>query len=241
MSAVEKEVLLDEQVNVFVESTVAAAELAFEVFRETGTTTANGTVAFVERVPFTEILVSISYAGPWVKNRLSNVTVTGFDGTVYRGKGAGGGSRYLKIFQQYSDITTVSHVHTPYLGAWAQTHRSLPIRYVPVQRFQLGRELPVYIDRRQQEPDFILDQLRENEYTTAILEANGGATVWGKKGLRDTAEFILLLEEGARLQILAEAIGGSREPGPGVLKQQWKMGGLYEKALSLGLLPATDR
>jgi L-ribulose-5-phosphate 4-epimerase len=241
MSAVAQEVLLSPEVNAFVEATVAFAEQAFEVFRKTGTTTANGTVQFVERVPNADILVSVGDAGPWVTNRRSSVSVVGFDGTVYRGKSAAGGTRYLKIFQQHPGITTVAHVHSPYLGAWAQTHRSLPIRYVPVQRFQLAREIPVYIDRRQAEPDFILDKLRENEHTTAILEANGGATVWGRKGLRDTAEFILLLEEGAQLQVLAEAIGGSREPGPGVLKQQWKMGGIYEQALSLGLLPATDR
>ena len=74
------------------------------------------------------------------------------------------------------EITTVSHVHTPSLGAWAQTHRTLPIRYVPVQRFKLIRELPVYIDRRQPEVDFILDRLRENPYHTAIIEANGWST-----------------------------------------------------------------
>jgi hypothetical protein len=65
--------------------------------------------------------------------------------------------------------------------------------------------------------------------------------VWGKQGLRATAEFILLLEEGAQLQLLADALGGSRPYGPGVLTQQWKMSGLYDKATELGLVPAIDR
>ena len=138
-------------------------------------------------------------------------------------------------------MTTVSHVHSPYLGAWAQTQRTLPFNYVPVQRFQLARELPTYIDRRQDEVDFILERLAENPFTPAILEANGGATVWGQQGLRATAEFIVLLEEGAQLQLLAEAIGGSRPFGPGVLTQQWKMSRLIDKASELGLIPATDR
>jgi hypothetical protein len=222
----------------FVEKVKEEAHQAFAVFRDTGTITAAGTVGFIERIPGEDKLVSVGYPGPWGLDRPLVATVTGLDGTTYLGKGQGG--RYTKLFVEHADITTISHVHTPHLGAWAQTHRTLPFHYVPVQRFQLARELPVYIDRRQEEVDFILDALREDIHTPAIIEANGGATVWGKGGLRKTAEFILLLEEGARLQILAEAIGGSRAFGPGVLAQQWKMSKLYDTAKGLNLLPATD-
>ena len=105
-----------------------------------------------------------------------------------------------------------------------------------MQRFHLFKELPIYIDRRQAEVDFILDQLNLDIEYRAILEANGGATVWGRQGLQETAEFILLLEEGAQIQLLAELVGGSREYGKGVLQQQWRMSGLTDKAKSLGLL-----
>ena len=221
----------------FVEQAKVEAELAFNVFRETGIITANGTVGFVERIPGEDKLVSLNYPGPFTRQRGVNPVVTDFDGNVYLGQGNGGAGRYTKLFQEHAEVTTISHVHSPSLGAWAQTHRTLPIRYVPVQRFKLIREIPIYIDRRQQEVDFILDRLRENTHHTAILEANGGATVWGTKGLRNTAEFILLLEEGAQIQIAAEAIGGSRDFGPGVLAQQFKMSGLTDAARELGLLP----
>ena len=36
------------------------------------------------------------------------------------------------------------------------------------------------------------------------------------------------------------AIGGSRDFGPGVLLQQWKMSKLIDTARALSLLPATD-
>ena len=111
---------------------------------------------------------------------------------------------------------------------------------MPVQRFNLIREIPIYIDRRQQEVDFILDQIRLNPHNIAILEANGGSTVWGKQGLRKLAEFILLLEEGALIQSLADSLGGSRDYGPGVLTQQWKMAKIYDQATALGLVPAND-
>jgi ribulose-5-phosphate 4-epimerase/fuculose-1-phosphate aldolase len=220
----------------FIARATEEAELAFQVFRETGTITANGTVGFIERIPGEDKLVSINYPGPFARGRALKPSVFGLDGTVYVGEGSGSG-RYNKIFEQYPDITTVSHVHSPYLGAWAQTHRTLPIRYVPVQRYLLTRELPVYIDRRQPEQEYILERLRIDPHIPAILEANGGSTVWGKQGLHKTAEFIVILEEGARLQLLAEAVGGSREYGPGVLAQQFRMSGLTEQARALGLLP----
>jgi len=230
--------VLSADVLAFVEDIKQQAQLAFDVFRETNTITANGTVGFVERVPGHELLVSVNYPGPFNRGKEVRASVTGFDGTVYIGKtpGPGGQGRYTKLFIEHPEVTTISHVHSPALGAWAQTHRTFPIRYVPVQRYKLSRELPVYIDRRQAEVDFILDSLKVDPHLPAIIEANGGATVWGTKGLRDTAEFILLLEEGAKIQIDAEAIGGSRDYGPGVLAQQFKMSGLTEQAKELGLL-----
>lgn len=232
--------LLDSELEQAIQQIKEDAQRAFSGLRAGGTLTANGTVGFVQRVPGRDILVSVNDPGLFRRDQALTASAVGLDGTVYLGKGGPGSGRYTKLFVQHPDITTVSHVHTPHLGAWAQTHRTLPIRYVPVQRFQLARELPIYIDRRQLEVDFILDRLAESEFHTAILEDNGGATVWGKQGLLKTAEFIQILEEGAQLQILAEAIGGSRDFGPGVLTQQWKMGGIYEKALGLGLIPPGD-
>jgi L-ribulose-5-phosphate 4-epimerase len=229
---------LSSEVTAFVEKVKEEAALAFDVFRETGTITANGTVGFTERVPGHDKLVSVSYPGPWNRGKPLEPNVLGLDGTVYLGQARG--NRWLKLFSQHADITTISHVHAPHLAAWAQTHRTFPIHYVPAQRNHLIRELPTYIDRRQTQEDFILDRLAVNPQTPAILEANGGSTVWGKEGLRKTAEFILLLEEGARVQILAESIGGSRDYGPGVLVQQWKRRELVGKAKELGLLATAD-
>lgn len=231
---------LTEKVLAFVEQTRNHAQLAFNALRETGSLTAFGTVGFVERVPGEDLVVIVNDPGPLRKGEPLVATVAGLDGTIHAGNGGGGAGRYLKLFNTHPDVTTISHVHSPSLGAWAQTHRTLPIRYVPVQRFQLIREIPIYIDRRQSEVDFILDEIAKNPYATAILEANGGSTVWGKGGLLKTAEFILLLEEGARIQIAAEAVGGSRDFGPGVLRQQWNMSKLIDQARSLSLLPATD-
>lgn len=223
------------ELNDFIEHYRQQAEFAFEVFRKTQTITGYGTVNFVERAP-DNTLVSFNNVGPWAAGEKSHLVVETLDGEVLLGRQAAGG-RFNKLFRVHADVTTISHVHSPFLSAWAQTHRALPVHYVPVRRFHLFKEIPNYVDRRQAEVDFILQQLEHDIEHRAILEANGGATVWGRKGLQETAEFIILLEEGARIQLLAESLGGSHDFGPGVLQQQWNMSGLTEKARALGLLP----
>ena len=219
---------LNSTVTDFAEQAVRDAVVAFRGLATTGTIAPSGTVNFVERVPGEDVAVSIGYPGPFAPDAVPVPTIYAFDGTVLSGdaKGNLGGGRYLSIFRAHDDITTVSHVHTVYLGAWSQSHRALPIRYVPVQRWTRARELPIYIDRRQGEASFILEVLEKDREVPAILEANGGSTAWGRKGLLQLASYIVLLEEGARFQALAEPLGGSKNYGPGVLEQQWKMSGL---------------
>lgn len=59
---------LSRELNDFIELNREKAEFAFEVFRETRTITANGTVNFVERGP-ENTLVTFNYAGPWSKDK----------------------------------------------------------------------------------------------------------------------------------------------------------------------------
>jgi len=219
----------------FARSAARDAAIAFRGLRDTHTISPSGTVNFVERVPGEEAVVSIGYPGPFKPDAEPEPTIYALDGSVLEGPANAnlGGGRYLPVFREHADITTVSHVHTPYLGAWSQSHRSLPIRYVPVQRWTRARELPIYIDRRQGEAQFILDVLAHEPGTPAILEANGGSTAWGRKGLLHLANYIILLEEGARLQAIAETLGGAKDYGPGVLEQQWKMSGLLQPEASL--------
>jgi len=145
----------------FVDELTGVTSRVLRGFRETGTTTAYGTVGIYERIPGENILVLVNDTGPFGQDEPPDVAVVGFDGVVYQGNPARGGAvhRYRRIFEAHEDVTTVVHVHSPHLGAWAQTHRPLPINYVPVQRFNLVRELPIYIDRTQGEDEFILEVL----------------------------------------------------------------------------------
>ncbi len=211
----------------FVLQTEKDARRAFRMLRETHTISASGTLFFAVRIPDEDKIITLNYAGPWEDDPDQAITaVIGFDGTLYWGNAPGGAARYLKIFKKYPDFRAISHVHTPHLGAYSQAHSELPLLYVPNRRFRFTAQLPVYINRRQPEPDFILESIEQDREVPGIVEANGGATIWSWKGLRDLTNTIVLLEEGAQFQILAAALGGSKPFGPGVLEQQWKMGKL---------------
>lgn len=217
---------------------------AFRVLKESRTLTATNTYQAYVRVPGSDKVIAVHAPSPWADDQEIRAVVATYDGEVIldesipgatplSGRGAGGnGKRYAAIFQARPEVNVVIHVHTPYLGGWASAHRVLPIRYAASQRVTLARELPIYIDRRQPEPLFILDKLAENPNTPAILEANGGATFWGDDLIK-ASKLILLIEEGAYFQGLAEGLGGSQEFGPGVLEQQWKMTGLWEQGQKL--------
>jgi hypothetical protein len=205
------------------------------VLWDSRTLSASQTFQVYQRLPGEDIYASAAYPSLWDDGQLK-VSVTGFDGTSYRGRVGGGEGRYTKIFQAHPRVTTVIHAHTPALGAWASAHRALTIRYVPITRETVVKELPVYIDRRQPEQDFIVERLDENPHLEAAVEANGGSTFWGD-GVIKVSRRIQLIEEGAQFQLLAQALGGSQPYGPGVLEQQWRMG-LVPKDLADAALAA---
>ena len=87
---------LSRELNDFIELNREKAEFAFEVFRETRTITANGTVNFVERGP-ENTLVTFNYAGSGLKIK-SKVLVETIDGEVLLGRKSAGG-RYNKLLK----------------------------------------------------------------------------------------------------------------------------------------------
>ncbi|NUS17662.1 MAG: class II aldolase/adducin family protein [Streptomyces sp.] len=200
----------------------ADAAVAFRVLRETGTLTASATLSFVVRVPGTGRVANIRHPDPF---RPGDEPVPVVLTDIEDGPGAlrpwGDGIRYTAVFAAHPWLGAIAHVHTPHLAAWGQAHRPFPLRYVPAQRETIAAELPVYLDRHEGEDEFVLRALAAEPDVPGILEANGGATLWSRGGLLDLARLILIVEEGARAQTLAEPLGGAQDFGPGVLAQQW--------------------
>lgn len=226
---------LSQSLLAFVDQVKRDVAKASRILWETRTLSASQTYQVYQRVPGEDIWVSATYPSLWDDGE-SKVQVAGFDGTPYIGKPVGGVGRYTRIFQAHPRVTTVIHAHTNALGAWASAHKPLTIRYVPVTRETIVKEFPVYIDRRQPEQDFIVERLNENPHLEAVVEANGGSTFWGD-GVLKVSRRIVLIEEGALFQLHAQAVGGSKAYGPGVLEQQWKMG-LVPKELAEAALSA---
>jgi L-ribulose-5-phosphate 4-epimerase len=206
----------------FVEQVKADTLKVSRILWESRTLSPSQTFQIYQRVPGENIYVTSAYPSAWDDGVLK-VSVSRFDGSAILGKPQGGPGRYTRIFEKHPRVTTVIHAHTPSLGAFASAHKPLTIRYVPVTRETVVKELPVYIDRRQPEQDFIVEQLDESPHLEAVVEANGGSTFWGD-GILKVSRRIQLIEEGASFQLQAQALGGSRAYGPGVLEQQWKMG-----------------
>lgn len=220
----------------FVEQVRRDVAKVSRVLWESRTLSSSQTFQVYQRIPGDDIWVSAGYPSLWDDGEVK-MAVGGFDGTRYLGKVPPGPGRYTRIFQAHPRVTTVIHAHTPALGAFASAHQPFRIRYVPITRETIAKEFPLYLDRRQQEQDFIVEKLNENPHLEAVVEANGGSTFWGD-GVIKVAKRIQLIEEGAHFQLLAQALGGSRAYGPGVLEQQWKMG-LVPKDLADAALAAS--
>ena len=219
----------------FVEQVKRDVAKVSRVLWESRTLSASQTFQVYQRVVGADIWVSAGYPSAWDDGEVKLV-VAGFDGTQYLGKAPPGPGRYTRIFQAHPRITTVIHAHTPALGAFASAHTPFAIRYVPITRETVVTEFPLYLDRRQQEQDFIVERLNESPYLEAVVEANGGSTFFGD-GVIKVSRRLQLIEEGAQFQLSAQALGGSKPYGPGVLEQQWKMG-LIPKELADAALAA---
>lgn len=235
---------LDSAILAQVEQAKRDTEKVFRVLKDTRTLTATNTFQAHLRVPGTDLVIALATPGPWDDDQSIRAVVASYDGVVHldeylaprtplsESRQGGAGRRYAYVLAQRPEVNVVIHVHTPYLGGWAGAHRVFPLNYAAAQRLTLARELPVYIDRRQPESEFIVQAIEANGHTPALLEANGGATFWGESILK-SAKWILIFEEGAYFQTLAEAVGGGKDYGPGVLEQQWRMTGLWEQGRAL--------
>ena len=209
----------------YVDQAKADALHAFGFLRETGTLAATWTYHISHRIPGQDILLSIRFPWPWEKSREPVVAVEKFSD-----------KKESILNEARLDADTVIHAHTPYLAAWSLAQKDFPILYVAAQRHLLAREIPNHLNRTRSVLDIIserLDQHPDWAPPPGLLESNGGANIWGK-GIIGTSQLILLIEEAARFQAIAERIGGAKEYTPGALDVQWKRTGLLEQVRAKG-------
>ncbi len=213
MSAIELFKYVDEAKN--------DAAHAFSFLKESGTLSASLIFHVAHRVPEHNKLLSIQFPPPWAKTHEIKATLSDF-----------GDHKDSVLNEERLHADTFIHAHTPYLAAWSLAQKPFPILYVAAQRHLLARELPNHLERTRGVLEIVrerLDRHPELAPPPGILESNGGANFWGK-GILKTAELILLIEEAARFQAIAEQIGGAKVYTPGALELQWARTGLLEKS-----------
>ncbi|HTA87945.1 MAG TPA: class II aldolase/adducin family protein [Polyangiaceae bacterium] len=197
------------------------ASHSFEFLQKSSTLSASLTFFISHRAAEHEKLLSFRFPAPWSREPDIAVTVSDF-------------SEHPDsiLNEPRVDADTVIHAHTPYLAAWSLAHKPFPILYVAAQRHLLAREIPVHLERQRGVLDVVrerLDKYPQLAPPPALLESNGGANFWSK-GISKTSQLILLIEEAARFQALAEQIGGAQRYTPGALELQWARTGLLEKS-----------
>lgn len=207
----------------FVEEAKRDAVHAFNFLRDTGTLSASLTFHVSHRIPGHDRLLTIRFPSLWDVDRSPRVSVSRFSDHPES-----------ILNEERLDADTLIHAHTPYLAGWSLAHKPFPILYVAAQRHLLAREIPNHLERTRSVLEVVrerLDRHPELAPPPALLESNGGANFWGR-GIVKTAQLILLIEEAARFQAIAEQIGGAQPYTPGAIELQWKRTGLLEKALA---------
>ncbi|EJL28899.1 class II aldolase/adducin family protein [Novosphingobium sp. AP12] len=196
---------------------------AFTFLKESGTLTASLIFNIAHRVPGRDVLLSVRFPSPWSRGTEVTVTASRFSD-----------HKESVLNEERLGADTLIHAHTPHLAAWSLAHKPFPILYVAAQRHLLAREIPNHLERRVSVLETIrarLDTYPDLAPPPGLLESNGGANFWGK-GIVETAQLILLIEESARLQAIAAQIGGAQVYTEGALDLQWKRTGLLEKGRS---------
>lgn len=212
---------IDAKVLAYAEEAKADAAHVFAFLRESGTLSASLIFNVSHRVPEHDALIDFRFPAPWARKKEIEFSIKPFSQ-----------AKDSVLNEARLDADTAIHAHTPYLSGWSLAHKPFPILYVAAQRHLLAREIPVHLERRRGVLETIrerLDAFPELAPPPALLESNGGVNFWGK-GIVWTGQLIVLLEEAARYQFVAEQIGGAQPYTFGALEVQWARTGLVERA-----------
>lgn len=217
MSTVEHSI--DADLVAYIDQARADAIHAFDTLRHNGTLSASLTFHITHRIAGTDQLLGIRFPGGLTRDQAPKISLTAFSEHP---------TSLLNETRLKAD--TLIHVHTAWLSAWSLAHKPFPILYVAAARHLLAREIPNHLERTRSALEVIRERLDQHPQLApppALLESNGGANFWGQ-GIIKTSEIILLVEEAARFQAIAEQIGGAQVYTPGALELQWQRTGLLE-------------
>ncbi len=157
--------------------------------------------------------------------RNEGIALVGLDGSVIDGKldpaNAEIVTMHSEVYKIRPDVHGIIHTHSPSLLSFAFAHAELPCRYEAMLRFEQAVAVPVvpWAPRgTERSVGAIIDVLRDNPNTKAVLLANHGVLVFGKSP-RDTALTLTVLEEAAAAELDAATLSGAKNFPAGALDQ----------------------
>jgi L-fuculose-phosphate aldolase len=152
------------------------------------------------------------------------LALVGLDRTVLEGEldptNAEIVAMHSEVYRVRPAVGGIIHTHSPHLLAFAMANRPLPCRYEALLRFGQAVEVPVapWAPRgSKRSVGGILDALDEHPATQAVLLANHGVLVLGRRP-NEAASLLTVLEEAAESELAAVTLGGAVDFPPGALE-----------------------
>lgn len=125
------------------------------------------------------------------------------------------------LYRRRPEVGAVIHTHSPGLLAFAMAGAELPCRYEALLRFGQAEPVPVvpWAPRGSARSlQGISDALGRRPRTLAVLLANHGVLAFGPDPAA-ARSLLLVLEEAARAELAAMALGGARDFPEGALDE----------------------
>lgn len=176
----------DSQIQDFLASARIEAAKAFRVLRDTRCLDAAGKLEFIARIPGRDLLAHFTHPGLWSVTLEPRVNVIDLEASAPGGE----------VFRRRADVASLARFSAPHLDAWARTGEDFPFKHCPVGG---GRGLKTY-DTDDEEN---VASTAASENYDGVLQRFGGAVLWSQGNIPALAELILLVEQAARVELLA--------------------------------------
>lgn len=185
----------DSQVQDFLIPARIEAAKAFRVLRDTRSLDAAGQLDFIARVPGRNLLVHLAHPGLWSVTLEPRVNMLDIEDSAPGGE----------IFRRRPDVASLARFSAPHLDAWARTGEDFPFAHRSVGRTAF-RGLKTY----DTDDEAGVAATAASENYAGVLQKFGGAVLWSRGDIPALAELILLVEQAAKVELLARPF--SRSP-----------------------------
>ncbi|MGE8573104.1 MAG: class II aldolase/adducin family protein [Acinetobacter amyesii] len=186
---------------------------AIELFVNTGNYPLRVGNAAVRVEGTTDQFIIGSFYSPLSGDKVTQPVVVDFDGNIIQGEFNYSflevAPLYIAIFKERPDVKAAVHTHSTFLTAHSVAHQPLVSSHISLPRFGVIFDIPVAEWSPRFDSSSISDLLKKRKDVPAILHANHGPLVFGKS-IYDAAKKAIFFEEGAKIQIYANLLGGAK-------------------------------